>query len=191
MENSSCAAPHRRARRLGAPNLVVFLSSLTLTRSLQYRWRVMSPTASFLSNSGKKRGKETPQGTDGSLTSLRGSREKNDKPFSRANWNSIFPWQRHALPHRLTITVAPADSRALFAPANRGAASKAPRFICHRQRFGAFRSAAHPYGGRSAYSYILEGKRQRSEKQRQYNISTHEVTLLPIRDVGIKAVRAI
>ena len=28
-------------------------------------------------------------------------------------------------------------------PANRGAASKAPRFICHRQRFGAFRSAAH------------------------------------------------
>ena len=53
------------------------------------------------------------------------------------------------------------------------------------------RSAAHPYGGRSACSYILEEKRQRSEKQRQYNISTHEVTLLPIRDVGIKAVRAI
>ena len=36
------------------------------------------------------------------------------------------------------ITVAPADSRALFAPANRGAASKPPRLIRHRRRFGAF-----------------------------------------------------
>ena len=35
-------------------------------------------------------------------------------------------------------TVAPADSRALFAPANRGAASKPPRFIRHWRRFGAF-----------------------------------------------------
>jgi len=36
------------------------------------------------------------------------------------------------------VTVAPADSRVLFARANRGAASKAPRFICRRQRFSAF-----------------------------------------------------
>ena len=35
-------------------------------------------------------------------------------------------------------TVAPADSRALFTPANRGAASKAPRFIRRWRRFGAF-----------------------------------------------------
>ena len=43
---------------------------LTLTYSLLCRRLVLSPTASFLSNSGKKRGKETPQGTDGSLTSF-------------------------------------------------------------------------------------------------------------------------
>jgi len=30
----------------------------------------MPPAAIFLSNSGKKDGKETPQGTDGSLTSF-------------------------------------------------------------------------------------------------------------------------
>ncbi len=44
--------------------------SLTLTHSLLCRWLVLSPTASFLSNSGKKRGKDTPQGPDGSLTSF-------------------------------------------------------------------------------------------------------------------------
>jgi len=41
-------------------------------------------------------------------------------------------------PFSEAITVAPADSRALFAPANRGAASKPPRLIRHRRRFGAF-----------------------------------------------------
>jgi len=48
--------------------------SVPLTYSLLIRRLVLSPTASFLSTSGKKRGKETPQGTDGSLTSLRGRR---------------------------------------------------------------------------------------------------------------------
>ena len=38
------------------------------------------------------------------------------------------------------------------------------------------RSAAHPYAGRSTCSYIFEEKRQRSEEQRQCNISTREVT---------------
>ena len=44
-------------------------SPLTLTHSLLCGQFVLSSTTSFLSNSGKKRGKETPQGTDGSLTS--------------------------------------------------------------------------------------------------------------------------
>ncbi|MBR5216935.1 MAG: hypothetical protein IKV68_01095, partial [Oscillospiraceae bacterium] len=45
-------------------------SALTLTDSLPCCDLVLSPTATFLSNSGKKGGKETPQGTDGSLTSF-------------------------------------------------------------------------------------------------------------------------
>ena len=47
---------------------------LTLTDSLPCCDLVQSSTTSFLSTSGKKRGKETPQGTNGSLTSLRGWR---------------------------------------------------------------------------------------------------------------------
>ena len=44
--------------------------ALTLTMLPAENSLVLSPTASFLSTSEKKRGKETPQGTDGSLTSF-------------------------------------------------------------------------------------------------------------------------
>ena len=47
-----------------------FHSPLALSHSLRGGRHVLSPTATFLSTSGKKGGKETPQGTDGSLTSF-------------------------------------------------------------------------------------------------------------------------
>ena len=47
-------------------------SALTLTDSPPCCDLVLSSTTSFLSTRGKKEGKETPQGTNGSLTSLRG-----------------------------------------------------------------------------------------------------------------------
>ena len=117
---------------------------LTLTDSLPCCDLVLSSTTSFLSTSGKKRGKETPQGTNGSLTSLRGRRALGRVRFCHANWPLHLSGAKCGIDFPLTTSVAPADSRALFAPANRGAASKAPRFICRRQRFGAFRSAAYP-----------------------------------------------
>ena len=43
---------------------------LALTDSLLCGRLVLSPTGNFLSTSGKKVTKETPQGTDGSLTSF-------------------------------------------------------------------------------------------------------------------------
>ena len=60
-----------------------------------------------------------------------------------ANWNAATSGQRQELTQRLTISVAPADSRALTRPPIGALPRKRPRFICHRQRFGAFRSAAH------------------------------------------------
>ena len=51
---------------------VVLFFSLPLSDSLLCCHLVLSPTATFLSTSGKKGGKETPQGTDGPLTPLRG-----------------------------------------------------------------------------------------------------------------------
>ncbi len=59
----------RRARRLGAPNLVAFPSSLALTHSLRGCRRVLPPAGNFLS-SAKESHQRTPQGTDGSLTSF-------------------------------------------------------------------------------------------------------------------------
>ena len=129
---------------------------------------VQSPTASFLSTSGKKRGKETPQGTNGSLTSvsLRSFAcvppAKNPSPVARVFGVSrilarlmcreittfsaarighfIFPWQSPALHQRLT------------------------------------RSAAYPYGGRSASFYIFE--RCGSEKRSRGSTTLRpEVTL--------------
>ena len=44
-----------------------------------------------------------------------------------------------------TITVVSADSRALFAPANRDTASKAPRCIRHWRRIGAFHAREKKY----------------------------------------------
>ena len=61
-------------------------SALTLTDSPPCCDLVLSSTTSFLSTSGKKRGKETPQGPNGSLTSLRGRRALGRVHFSHANW---------------------------------------------------------------------------------------------------------
>ena len=153
--------------------------------------KFVARTLVFLGQSGKVP-KEAPQGTNGSLTSLaRLMCRKAGAVFSHANWSVHLSVAKSGIDFPLTTSVAPADSRALFAPANRGAASKAPRFICRRQRFGAFRSAAHPYGGRSTCSYIFEEKRQRLEKQRQCNISTPEVIFFPIRDVRRTDLRAV
>ena len=94
---------------------------LTLTDSLPCCDLVLSSTTSFLSTSGKKRGKETPQGTNGSLTSLRGRRALGLVRFCHANWPLHLSGAKCGIDFPLTTSVAPADSRALFAPANRGA----------------------------------------------------------------------
>ncbi|MBQ3533427.1 MAG: hypothetical protein IJA51_06985 [Oscillospiraceae bacterium] len=96
-------------------------SALTLTDSLPCCDLVLSSTTSFLSTSGKKRGKETPQGTNGSLTSLRGRRALGRVRFCHANWPLHLSGAKCGIDFPLTTSVAPVDSRALFAPANRGA----------------------------------------------------------------------
>ena len=141
---------------------VVF--ALTLTNSLPCCHLVLPPAATFLSPA-KERWERSAARNQWFLDLLCAAHlRRNDRLFSHANWLLHLSVAKSGIDFPLTTSVAPADSRALFAPANRGAASKAPRFICRRQRFGAFRSAAYPYGGRSTCSYILEEKRQRSEK---------------------------
>ena len=116
--------------------------NLVLSASAQRYWPRQtppkdagSPTAPFLSTSGKKRGKETPQGTDGPLTPFGRHLLARNTPYLAFCKNSVLAQIRYC---PCLHTVAPAGSWALFTPDNRGAASKAPRFICHRQRFGAF-----------------------------------------------------
>ena len=109
---------------------------LTLTDSLPCCDLVLSSTTSFLSTSGKKRGKETPQGTNGSLTSLRGRHALGRVRFRHANWplhlsgakcgidfpltrSAAYPCKRQRLlllsrfPYRLS-SFEPRDDRAVF-----------------------------------------------------------------------------
>ena len=62
-------------------------------------------------------------------------------PFAQGSLGWRVGRRRRGIPpafHATLPTVAPAGSRALFAPANRGAASNSPRCICRWQRFGEF-----------------------------------------------------
>ena len=122
---------------------------LTLTDSLPCCDLVLSSTTSFLSTSGKKRGKETPQGTNGSLTSLRGRHALGRVRFRHANWplhlsgakcgidfpltrSAAYPCKRQGLlllsrfPYRLS-SFEPRDYRVVFfiqkakAPSGEGA----------------------------------------------------------------------
>ena len=115
---------------------VVF--ALTLTNSLPCCHLVLPPAATFLSPA-KERWERSAARNQWFLDLfVWAAYGEAGNVFSYANWSFPLSAAKSGIDFPLTTSVAPADSRALFAPANRGAASKPPRLIRHRRRFGAF-----------------------------------------------------
>ena len=91
-----------------------------------------------------------------------------------ANWNAVTSGQRQELPQRLTISVAPADSRALTRPPIGALPRKRLALSATGSASALSTQPLTWYDGRTACSYILERCGSEKRSLSQSNISTPE-----------------